>query len=92
MITELQTDIPGASTAESMLGSLQVAPLGSSDGYSRDKFPHWIEQSGECNTREVVLKRDGTNVTQGDKCEAVSGLWKSPVSDRYTSGRCWLML
>lgn len=50
---------------------------GSSDGYSREKFPHWITQSGACNTREVVLKRDGTNVQQDSSCAAVSGSWFS---------------
>jgi hypothetical protein len=47
-------------------------------GYSRDKFPHWITQSGSCDTREVVLKRDGTNVQQNASCSATSGTWKSP--------------
>lgn len=67
-----------------MLEELRVAPLGSSSGYSRAEFPHWIIQSGECNTREVVLKRDGTNVTQNAECAAVSGLWKSPYD-----GKSW---
>ena len=30
------------------------------DSYDRDLFPHWITISGACNTRETVLKRDGT--------------------------------
>lgn len=66
-----------ASTARTYLGELTVAAEGSSSGYSRDKFPHWITQSGACNTREVVLKRDGTNVTQDSSCAAVSGTWYS---------------
>lgn len=66
-----------ASTARTYLGQLTVQAEGSSSGYSRDKFPHWITQSGACNTREVVLKRDGTNVTQDSSCAAVSGSWYS---------------
>ncbi|MFE0171922.1 HNH endonuclease family protein [Streptomyces sp. NPDC059002] len=66
-----------AATARTYLGELTVKAEGSSDGYSRDKFPHWITQSGACNTREVVLKRDGTNVEQDSSCAAVSGTWKS---------------
>ncbi|MFD9604487.1 HNH endonuclease family protein [Streptomyces sp. NPDC056708] len=66
-----------ASTARTYLSELTVAAEGSSTGYSRDKFPHWITQSGTCNTREVVLKRDGTNVTQDSSCAAVSGSWYS---------------
>ncbi|KAJ5104291.1 hypothetical protein NUU61_001638 [Penicillium alfredii] len=48
------------------------------DGYSRDKFPHWITQSGKCDMREVVLKRDGTDVVQSSSCTATSGTWYSP--------------
>lgn len=67
-----------AATARTYLGQLAVKPEGSSTGYSRDKFPHWITQSGACNTREVVLKRDGTSVVQDSSCAAVSGSWYSP--------------
>ncbi len=67
-----------ASTARTYLGQLTVKAEGSSSGYSRDLFPHWITQSGSCNTREVVLKRDGTNVVQDSSCAAVSGSWYSP--------------
>lgn len=66
-----------AATARTYLSELTVKAEGSSTGYSRDKFPHWITQSGACNTREVVLKRDGTNVTQDSSCAAVSGSWYS---------------
>ncbi|QDQ11322.1 HNH endonuclease family protein [Streptomyces spectabilis] len=66
-----------AATARTYLGQLTERAEGSSDGYSRSKFPHWITQSGACNTREVVLKRDGENVQQDGSCAAVSGTWKS---------------
>lgn len=66
-----------ASTARTYLSQLTVQAEGSSSGYSRDKFPHWITQSGACDTREVVLKRDGTNVSQNSSCAAVSGSWYS---------------
>ena len=66
-----------AATARTYLGQLTVQAEGSSSGYSRDKFPHWITQSGACNTREVVLKRDGTNVVQDSACAATSGSWYS---------------
>ncbi|MCZ7460516.1 HNH endonuclease family protein [Streptomyces sp. WMMC940] len=67
-----------ASTARTYLGWLTVKAEGSSTGYSRDKFPHWITQSGACNTREVVLERDGSGVVQDSGCAAVSGSWYSP--------------
>ncbi|MFD5871009.1 HNH endonuclease family protein [Streptomyces sp. NPDC060322] len=66
-----------ASTARSYLSALTVSTEGSSSGYSRDKFPHWVTQSGACNTREVVLKRDGSGVVQDSACAATSGSWYS---------------
>ncbi|MCP2249920.1 Protein of unknown function (DUF1524) [Lentzea aerocolonigenes] len=71
-------NIPSADTAKSELAGLTVRADGSMTGYSRDKFPHWITQSGTCNTREVVLKRDGTNVVTDSSCAATSGRWFSP--------------
>ncbi|GAA1268923.1 HNH endonuclease family protein [Saccharothrix xinjiangensis] len=70
--------IPGTSTAQAELNALTVAAEGSSSGYSRDKFPHWSTVSGACNTREQVLKRDGTNVVTDSSCAATSGRWFSP--------------
>ncbi|GAA4237670.1 hypothetical protein GCM10022254_50410 [Actinomadura meridiana] len=69
---------PGADTAEQHLAALTVRAEGSLDGYSREKFPHWINQGDNCNTREVVLKRDGTGVTTDSECRATAGSWTSP--------------
>jgi hypothetical protein len=71
-------NIPSADTAKSELAGLTVRADGSMTGYSRDKFPHWTTQSGTCNTREAVLKRDGTNVVTDSSCAATSGRWFSP--------------
>ncbi|WEH42078.1 HNH endonuclease family protein [Streptomyces sp. AM 2-1-1] len=66
-----------AATARTYLGQLTVAAAGSTSGYSRDLFPHWITQSGACNTRETVLKRDGSGVLQDSSCATTSGSWYS---------------
>ncbi|BAU82906.1 HNH endonuclease family protein [Streptomyces laurentii] len=66
-----------AATARTYLAALTVKTDGSSTGYSRDLFPHWITQSGTCNTRETVLKRDGVNVTTDANCAATGGSWYS---------------
>jgi len=71
-------NIPSAASAKTMLAALTVKAQGSQDGYSRDLFPHWITISGTCNTRETVLKRDGTNVVTNSACASTSGSWKSP--------------
>ncbi|MGC4893825.1 HNH endonuclease family protein [Micromonospora sp. DT31] len=70
--------IPSKATAQSQLNTLTVAAQGSMAGYSRDLFPHWITITGACNTREQVLKRDGTSVVVDSSCAATSGRWYSP--------------
>lgn len=71
-------NIPSKATAQAELDALTVAAEGSTSGYSRDLFPHWITISGTCNTRETVLKRDGTNVVVNSSCAPTSGSWYSP--------------
>ncbi|MGW0391311.1 GmrSD restriction endonuclease domain-containing protein [Streptomyces sp. NPDC003042] len=72
--------LPGmvsAAVARTQLAALSVGRPGTMAGYSRDKFTHWAEQGDKCDTREVVLERDGAGVTQDAECRAVSGSWKS---------------
>jgi hypothetical protein len=72
------TGIPSKSTAQTYLTALTVAAEANAGTYDRDLFPHWITISGTCNTRETVLKRDGTNVVVSSACAATSGSWYSP--------------
>ncbi|MEV0599537.1 HNH endonuclease family protein [Streptomyces sp. NPDC050315] len=69
---------PDAATARTYLAEIKEAAEGPQDGYSRDKFPHWSDQGDSCNTREVVLKRDGKDVETDGSCAATSGSWTSP--------------
>ena len=78
-------DPPSASTAATQLASLTVKAEGSTSGYSRDLFPHWITQSGSCDTREVVLKRDGTGVTVDSSCKPTAGRWYSVYDATYVN-------
>jgi len=66
-----------AATARTYLASLTVATENRT-GYDRDLFPTWDTIEGTCNTREYILKRDGTNVTTNSACTATSGSWYSP--------------
>ena len=65
------------STAKSYLSELTVASEVNSPAYERDYFKTWISISGNCDTREYVLKRDGSNVQTDTACEATSGSWYS---------------
>ncbi|MET9535747.1 DUF1524 domain-containing protein [Streptomyces sp. NPDC006649] len=77
---------PSVDVARSELGELNVEAPHAMTGYSRAKFPHWITQHGQCDTREVVLQRDGQGVVQDDKCRSVEGTWYSEYDGRtFTS-------
>lgn len=68
---------PPAAVARAELAGLNVEAPHTMTGYSRSKFPHWATQYGTCDTREVVLQRDGQDVVQDEQCRAVSGTWYS---------------
>ena len=65
------------STAKSSLSALTVEQPSNSPAYERDYFKTWDTISGTCDTREYVLKRDGTNVVTNSACTATSGTWYS---------------
>ncbi|RKT03042.1 uncharacterized protein DUF1524 [Streptomyces sp. 3211.6] len=67
----------GAAVARAQLAALPTGRPGTMAGYSRDKFTHWAEQGDKCDTREVVLQRDGKDVARDFECRAVKGSWKS---------------
>lgn len=71
-------NIPSSSTAVSRLNSLTVAAESHHASYDRDLFPHWITITGSCNTREQVLKRDGSDVAVDGSCYPTTGSWYSP--------------
>jgi hypothetical protein len=76
---------PSASTAAARLDELTVSAWLSMAGYSRAKFHTWADQGGGCNTRDVVLKRDGKAVTSTATCKITHGTWVSPYNgNSYT--------
>jgi len=73
---------PGAAAASQQLGTLTVANWSAMTGYSREKFKDWISQGNGCDTRDVVLKRDGTAVQTSTDCKILSGTWTSPYDGK----------
>ncbi|KAF7326914.1 hypothetical protein MVEN_02585300 [Mycena venus] len=72
-------------TAKTYLSELTVAVDSNTPAYSRDQFKTWDTISGTCDTRETVLKRDGTNVVTNSACAATSGNWVSPYDGVATT-------
>ncbi|WP_242676996.1 GmrSD restriction endonuclease domain-containing protein [Streptomonospora litoralis] len=76
---------PSLSQAQYQLAQLRVEPENSSSDYDRDLFPHWSPVEGNCNAREMVLRRDGVGVSVGADCYPDSGSWSSPYDDFSTT-------
>ena len=74
--------LPSVRRARRLLASLVEAVPRSLDGYRRAAFPHWSPQGDGCDTREVVLARDGDGVRRDAECRAVAGTWHSPYDGR----------
>jgi hypothetical protein len=77
----------GATPAEvqAFLSGLPRAAEGSMGGYSRDLFPHWIDNNGDCqNTRHEVLAWESTVSPGYDSsgCSVVSGRWWSAYDNQ----------
>jgi hypothetical protein len=74
-----------AAQAATELAHLTVAAHQSMAGYSRDHFKTWDSQGGGCDTRDAVLKRDGTGVKATSDCKIYAGTWVSPYNGKtYT--------
>ncbi|MDA0567546.1 HNH endonuclease family protein [Streptomonospora sp. S1-112] len=76
---------PSVAEARDQLAALTVEAESSSSSYDRDLFPHWSAVEGTCNTRETVLRRDGSGVEVGSDCYPDAGSWTSPYDGVTTS-------
>jgi hypothetical protein len=76
----------GAAEATQELHDLSVKAGLSMAGYSRDRFHIWASQGDGCDTRDVVLKRQGKGVKTTSDCRITDGSWQSPYNLKtYTS-------
>jgi hypothetical protein len=74
-----------AAAATQELGALTVGTGLSMAGYSRTRFHIWASQGGGCDTRDVVLKRQGQDVKATNTCKIYQGTWTSPYNTKtYT--------
>ena len=82
-ITPVLPDARPVSTdqAHAELSALVERAPASMRGYSRDRFPHWSSRGKGCDTRDLVLERDGTDVVVDAACKIVKGTWHSPYDD-----------
>ncbi len=79
---------PGSALAA--LNTLPVKGRAPKTGYTREQFGNgWATING-CNTREIIMYRDLTNVTLSNVCTVVSGTLNDPYTGKqinYTSAK-----
>src|SRR5262245_36614356 len=68
---------PPAGPLTDQLAALQIAPEDTGAHYDRDDWlPQWA-RSGDCTTRETVLRQQGQQVVVGANCAPTAGQWVS---------------
>jgi hypothetical protein len=69
---------PSREVALAELWELQAYSPGTPPTYVRSEFGDWLTAVPGCNARQVVVRRDGTNLTHGTGCTVTAGTWFSP--------------
>lgn len=64
------------------LASLEVKGRAPKTGYKRSQFGDGWASVGGCDTRNIILNRDLTNVKSDDKCKVLSGVLQDPYSGK----------
>lgn len=74
-------DLPSYEQALDMLADVSVDSPATSDGYSRAEFPHWRSAGDGCDTRQLILRRDLTDITlRDDGCTVGLGTLDDPYT------------
>lgn len=78
------------SSAKAMAEKSKNAPT--KPRYSRDLFPHWIDEDNDCQNlrHELLIRQSGENVkfTRMNRCYVSTGSWDDPYSGKtFTSAK-----
>ena len=79
--TSSQTQVSNSDTGKA-LERLLVKGRAPKTGYARTQFGDgWATEHG-CDTRNIILNRDLTEVTRNKKCQVVTGILHDPYTDK----------
>lgn len=73
---------PASGTSLEQLAALPVKGRAAKTGYARTQFGDGWETDGVCDTRNVILQRDLTQVVMNSDCKVMSGLLDDPYSGK----------
>lgn len=79
---EMQKEYFGESRALEVLDSLEIKGRAPKTGYQRAQFGRGWSKQGLCDTRNIILKRDLTDVVVDESCRVLSGLLDDPYTGK----------
>jgi hypothetical protein len=71
-----------AGQAGDVLSTLAVKGRAPKTGYERAQFGDGWRESGGCDTRNIVLRRDLRDITANEKCQVTSGVLNDPYTGK----------
>ena len=71
--------------AAAVLQTLEVKGRAPKTGYERKQFGDGWAEKGGCDTRNIILVRDLSNVALNDKCQVLSGFLNDPYTAKTIS-------
>lgn len=66
--------------AATVLSELEVKGRAPKTGYTRAQFGDGWASTGGCDTRNIILKRDMTNVVTNERCQVTNGTLNDPYT------------
>lgn len=72
--------VPVAGTALAALANIEIKGRAPKTGYTRTQFGNGWEVRGGCDTRNIILNRDMTNVAASQDCKVQSGTLNDPYT------------
>lgn len=77
--TDVSTQNPQGAAAES-LASLVIKGRAPKTGYERSQFGDGWSRVGVCDTRNIILNRDMTDVKTDERCRVLTGVLQDPYT------------
>lgn len=78
----IQKEYFGEDKMAEVLEKLEIKGRAAKTGYSRSRFGDGWGRVGLCDTRNVILQRDLTEVKIDDRCRVLSGLLEDPYTGK----------
>ena len=73
---------PDDASALKVLGTLPVKGKAPKTGYERTQFSNGWERQGECDMRNIILRRDMAEVQVSEDCKVLNGVLEDPYTGK----------